>query len=78
VSRKLSAFEIRVTLANMARMAPDDIDGYVIILAKGAEVTAVMTNSDGEATLLGLLGRTIEDRAAAVGAMEMRERSPRP
>lgn len=70
MTRKLSSMEVRITLAGMARIPPDDVDGYVVILCKGDDVTHVMTNSDGEGTLLMLLGRTIEQRSVAVGKME--------
>lgn len=66
----MTAFEIRLTLAGMARMPPDDLDGYVIVLAKGEEVTAIMTNTADECTTISLLARAIEGRAAAVGMLE--------
>lgn len=70
MSRNLSALEVRVTLASIARVAPDDLEGYVIVLARGAEVTGVITNASDEATAIALLARAIEQRAAAVGAIE--------
>jgi hypothetical protein len=70
VSRNLTAGEVRLTLANMARLAPDDIDGYVIVLAKDADVLAVMSNAADESTMIALLARAIEHRSRAVGALE--------
>jgi hypothetical protein len=70
VSRKLSAFEVKVTLAGIAKLPPDDVDGYVILMARGAEVVGVVTNGADEATVIALLARAIEQRAAAVGAIE--------
>jgi hypothetical protein len=70
VSRKLSAFEVKCSLATLARMPADDLDGYVVVLAKDAEVVGVMTNAADEATIIGLLARTIEQRAVAVSKIE--------
>jgi hypothetical protein len=70
MSRKLTAHEIKFSLANMARIPPDDLDGYVVVLAKDAEVTGVMTNAADEATTIALLARAIEQRSRAVGETE--------
>ncbi len=70
MSRKPSALEVRMMLARLARIPPDDLDGYVIVLAKGDDVTAVMTNAAEEATTIMLLARAIEGRSRAVGLLE--------
>jgi len=70
MSRKLSAFEVKVTLASIAKVPPDDVEGYVILLSKAAEVLCVVSNAADEATVIALLARAIEQRAAAVGAIE--------
>lgn len=70
MSRKLSSLEVKVSLANLARIPPDDVDGYVVVYAKGGDVSAVMTNSADEATTIMLLARAIEQRTVAVGEME--------
>jgi len=70
MTRKLSALEVKITLANMGRIPPDDLDGYVVVYAKGAEVLAVMTNAADESTTISLLARAIEHRARAVGEIE--------
>lgn len=70
MTRKMSAFEVKVTLANIARIPPDDLDGYVIVLAKGSEVELVVTNAADEATTIAILARAIEHRSRAVGQIE--------
>lgn len=70
MTRKLSAFETKISLAGLARLPPDDVDGYVVVYAKDAEVIAVMTNAADEATTIALLARAIEQRAAVVGQIE--------
>jgi hypothetical protein len=70
MTRKLSATEVKVTLANMARMAPDDLDGYVIVLCQGDDVHSIMTNTADEATTIAMLARAIEHRSRAVGVLE--------
>jgi len=70
VTRKLSSLEIKITLAGIARIPPDDVDGYVIILAKDADVICRVSNAADLATEIGLLGRAIEHGAVAVGQLE--------
>ena len=70
MSRKLSAFEVKVTLASIAHLPPDDVDGYVILLSRDADVIRIVSNAAVEATVIALLARAIEQRAAAVGAIE--------
>jgi hypothetical protein len=70
MSRRPSALEVRMMLARLARIPPDDLDGYVIVLAKESEVSAVMTNAADEATTIMLLARAIEHRSRAVGQIE--------
>jgi len=70
MSRKLTSFEVKCSLATMARMPADDIDGYVVVLANGDEVLGLLTNAADEATTIGLLARAIEQRAVAVGKLE--------
>lgn len=76
MSRKLSSHEVKFSLANMARMPPDDVDGYVVLLAKDEDVVAIMTNTADEATTIAMLARAIEQRSRAVGLLEdaIRER----
>lgn len=70
MSRRPTAQEIRLTLARWARVPPDDLDGYVIVLAKGADVISTVSNAADLATTIGLLARAIEHRAADVGKLE--------
>jgi hypothetical protein len=70
MSRKPSATEAKITLANLARIPPDDVDGYVVVLAKGADVAGIMTNAIDEATTIALLARAIEHRCVEVGKIE--------
>ncbi len=74
MSRKLSAMEVRISLANLARLAPDDVDGYVVVYAKGADVLSIMTNAADEATTIAMLARAIEHRSRAVGQIEEQAR----
>ena len=70
MTRKLSALEIKITLAGMARVPPDDVDGYVVILAKGAEVSLTFSNAADLATDISLLARAIEHAAVSVRELE--------
>lgn len=70
MTRHPSSDQIRIALAGMARQAPDDVEGYVVVLAKGADVLATMTNSAGLATTIGILARAIEHAAADVAKLE--------
>jgi hypothetical protein len=70
MSRKMSALEVKVTLAGLANLPPDDVDGYVVVYAGGSEVIGVMTNGADESTTISILARAIEHRAAAVGKIE--------
>ena len=73
MSRKLSATEIKISLANLAKLPPDDVDGYVVVYVKGADVLTIMTNADSEASVISVLARAIEHRARAVKTIEDRE-----
>ena len=70
MSRRPTALEIRLTLARWAQVPPDDLDGYVIVLARKAEVIATLSNAADLATQISLLGRAVEHRAADVGQLE--------
>jgi hypothetical protein len=72
MTRHLSEIEIRAMLARLARQAPDDVDGYVVVLAKGADVLCTVSNAASLGTQIMLLGRAIEHRGADVSAIEQR------
>jgi hypothetical protein len=70
MSRKATAFEVKTTLAGIARIPPDDVDGYVIVLAKGADVICTVSNAADLSTGIRLLARAIEHRSIDVGELE--------
>jgi hypothetical protein len=71
VTRHASAEEIRLTLARFARQAPDDVAGYLIVLAKeDGTVLCTVSNASDQATVLGILGVTIMHSAASVKELE--------
>lgn len=70
MTRQPSANEVLAIIARLARVNVDDLDGYVIVLAYNAEVSGVLTNATGESTVIALLARAIEHRAAAVQRIE--------
>ncbi|HWM96724.1 MAG TPA: hypothetical protein VNO54_06670 [Streptosporangiaceae bacterium] len=70
MSRAPSANEVLATVARLARIPLDDLDGYVIVLASGAEVSGVLTNAADESTVISLLARAIEHRSVAVKELE--------
>jgi hypothetical protein len=70
MTRKLSATEVKVTLASIARVPPDDVDGYIVVLVKGADVTATFSNATDLATQVAILARAIEHAAVDVGELE--------
>jgi hypothetical protein len=70
VTRHASAEEIRLTLARFGRQAPDDVDGYVVVLAKGGAMLCTLTNAADISTEIGLLAVAIADRADDVRKIE--------
>jgi hypothetical protein len=70
VTRHASAEEIRLTLARFAREAPDDVDGYMILLAKGGALLCTVSNAADLATEIGLLAAAIAARSDDVGKLE--------
>lgn len=72
MTRKATSQEIRLALAGFAKLPPDDVDGYVVILASKTEVLATLSNASDLGTELMLLGRAIEHRSLDVSNMEGR------
>jgi hypothetical protein len=70
MSRRASEFEVRSALAGFARIPSDDVDGYVIVLAKGSDVICTVSNGADLSTQLMLLARAIEHRAIDVRDLE--------
>ena len=70
MARHPSEFEVRSALARFARIPADDIDGYVIVLAKGSDVICTVSNGADLSTQIMLLSRAIEHRAIDVREIE--------
>jgi hypothetical protein len=70
MTRHASAEEIRLTLARFARVAPDDVDGYIVVLAKGGTVLCTVSNTADLATELGLLAVAMAARSEDVRKIE--------
>jgi hypothetical protein len=64
VSRKLSETEVRVTLASIAKVPPDDVTGYVVVLMGESDVLVRVSNAVDRAAEIGCLARAIEHAAA--------------
>ena len=63
MTRKLSETEVRVTLASIAKVPPDDVTGYVVILVGENEILRRVTNARDRPAEIGILGRAIEHAA---------------
>jgi hypothetical protein len=70
MSRRATALEVKMTLARFARVPPDDVDGYVVVLANGDDVICTVSNAADLSTQLRLLARAIEHRSVDVAEME--------
>jgi hypothetical protein len=66
VTRKLTATEVKISLANLGRIPPDDVDAYVVVYVKGTDISGVLTNADSPATIVSVLARAIEHQAAVI------------
>jgi hypothetical protein len=60
VTRQLSETEIRVALARVANMPPDDVAGYILVLTDEQDVTKTVTNAATPAHAVAALARAIE------------------
>ena len=70
MTRLPSANEVLAIIARLSRVNVDDLDGYVIVLGYKAEVTGVLTNAADDTTVIAMLARAIEHRAAAIAKEE--------
>lgn len=70
MSRKMSETEVRITLAGIARIPPDDVDAYVILYVKAGDIGCIVTNTVDEASCIATLARAIEHRAQRVQGIE--------
>lgn len=68
MTRKLSEVEIRIALARVANLPPDDVTGYVLVLTGETDVTRTMTNAATPGHAIATLARAIEYAATEVGA----------
>ena len=70
MTRLPSTNEVLAIIARLSRVNVDDLDGYVIVLGYKAEVTGVLTNAADDTTVIAMLARAIEHRAAAIARAE--------
>jgi hypothetical protein len=68
MTRQLSPAETRIALSRVAQVPPDDVDGYVLILVKGDDISLTVSNADSYATQVGVIGRALEHLAAHISA----------
>jgi hypothetical protein len=60
VSRQLSETEIKIALARIASLPPDDVTGYVLVIAGDEDVIKAVTNAAAPGRAIGVLARAIE------------------
>jgi hypothetical protein len=60
VSRQLSETEIKIMLARVANLPPDDVTGYVLVIAGDEDVIKTVTNATAPGRAIGVLARAIE------------------
>jgi hypothetical protein len=70
VTRQLSETEIRIALARVANMPPDDVTGYILVLTDERDVTKTVTNASSPAHAVAALARAIEYAATELTGAE--------
>jgi hypothetical protein len=68
VSRQLTETEIRIALARVANLPPDDVTGYVLVIAGESDVIKTLTNGATPGHAIGVLARAIEYAATELPA----------
>jgi hypothetical protein len=70
VSRQLTETEIRIALARVANLPPDDVTGYILVLTDEQDVTKTVTNAATPAHAVAALARAIEYAATELPGAE--------
>jgi hypothetical protein len=68
MTRQLTETEIRIALARVANLPPDDVTGYVLVLADDSDVIKTVTNAAAPGRAIGVLARAIEYAATELPA----------
>ena len=66
MSRKLDEQEIRIWLARVGDLPPDDVAGYVVVLTGEHDVIKTITNANNPGSAISVLARAIEHAAVQV------------
>ena len=60
MSRQLSETEIKISLARVASLPPDDVTGYILVITDEKDVIKTVTNASTPAHAVAALARAIE------------------
>jgi hypothetical protein len=68
MARQLSETEIKIALARVANLPPDDVTGYVLVVAGEEDVIKTVTNAAAPGRAIAVLARAIEYAATELPA----------
>lgn len=66
MSRQLTETEVKISLARVANLPPDDVTGYVLVLFDDQDLIKTVTNAIEPAVAISVLARAIEYASAQV------------